>query len=82
MLAVHTSMVLDDVEEYVTDKGWEIPFAIDTDDDLIWGIVNGSSTMPQTIVLNRRGEVIFNQKGSVTPEMLETLYEQAAGPVR
>ena len=34
--------------------------------------------MPQTIVLNRHGEVVYNQRGSVTPEMLETLYEQAA----
>jgi hypothetical protein len=30
-------------------------------------------------VLNRSGEVIYNQKGSVTPEMLEALYEQAKG---
>ncbi len=79
LLAVHTSMVLDDVDEYVSGKGWQFPVAIDTDDDLIWGIVNGTSAMPQTIVLNRCGEVIFNQIGSVTAEMLEALYEQAAG---
>ncbi|MBR1710274.1 MAG: 4Fe-4S binding protein [Clostridia bacterium] len=78
ILAVHSSMITDDPAEYLANKGWTIPFAVDTDDDMIWGIVNGSSTLPQTIVLNRRGEVIYNQKGSVTPEMLSALYEQAA----
>ena len=78
MLAVHSSMVIDDPEEYLADKGWTIPFAQDTEDDTVWNTVNGSSTLPQTIVLNRRGEVIYNQKGSVTPEMLATFYEQAS----
>ena len=45
---------------------------------MIWALVGGTTAMPQTIVLNRKGEVIFNQRGSVTEEMLETLYEQAA----
>ena len=78
MLAVHSSMVVDDPGEYLANKGWAMPFAVDTDDDMIWEIVNGSSTLPQTIVLNRRGEVIYNQKGSVTAEMLAALYEQAS----
>ena len=80
MIAVHSSLVTDDPAEYVKSKEWtDISFAVDTDDDLVFGIVNGSSTLPQTIVLNRSGEVIYNQKGSVTPEMLEALYEQASG---
>lgn len=54
-----------------------MPMAVDTDDDLVFGIVGGSSTLPQTIVLNRRGEVIYNEVRSVTPEMLAALYEQA-----
>ena len=78
MLAVHSSIVVDDPGEYLATKDWTIPFAVDTDDDMIWGVVNGSSTMPQTIVLDRNGIVIYNQKGSVTPEMLAALYEQAA----
>ena len=77
MLAVHSSIVTDDPAEFLKDKGWEIPFAVDTDDDLLWKIVNGSSTLPQTIVLDKDGIVVYNQIGSVTPEMLEALYEQA-----
>jgi len=78
MLAVHSSMVVDEPKDYLADKGWTIPFALDTEDDMVWNIVNGSSTLPQTIVLNRHGEVIYNQKGSVTPEMLAAFYEQAS----
>ena len=77
MLAVHSSLTTDDPTAYVADKGWLMPMAIDTDDDLVYDIVGGSSTLPQTIVLNRRGEVIYNEVRSVTPEMLEALYEQA-----
>lgn len=79
ILAVHSSIVVDEPADFLADKGWTIPFAVDTGDDMVWEIVNGSSALPQTIVLNRNGEVIFNQKGSVTPEMLEALYDQAVG---
>jgi hypothetical protein len=77
MLAVHSSIVTDDPAEFLKDKGWEIPFVVDTDDDQLWKIVNGSSTLPQTIVLDKDVIVVYNQKESVTPEMLEALYEQA-----
>ena len=78
MLAVHSSIVTDDPAEFLADKGWEIPFAVDTEDDTLWKIVNGSSTLPQTIVLDRNGTVVYNQKGSVTPDVLAALYEQAS----
>ena len=79
MLAVHSSIVTDEPDEFLADKGWGIPFALDSEDDELWGIVNGSSTLPQTIVLDRNGVVIYNQKGSVTAEMLAALYAQASG---
>ena len=78
VLAVHSSLVTDDPAEFLAGKGWVIPFAVDTEDDMLWSLVNGSSTLPQTIVLNRHGTVIYNQKGSVTPEVLAALYAQAS----
>ena len=33
--------------------------------------------MPQTIILNRRGEVTYNAQASLTLEKLEILYQQA-----
>ena len=81
MLAVHSSLTGEqEPDDYVREKGWDdwlIPFALDDDDDTIFGIVNGSTTLPQTIVLNRKGEVTFNMVGSVTPDMLETLFREA-----
>jgi len=76
MIAVHSKLVTMDPETFLSDKDYTMPFATDTD-DAVTNIVGGTGTLPQTIVLNRRGEVIFNQIGSITPEMLAALYEEA-----
>ncbi len=76
MLAVHPSLVTDDPEEYLADKGYSMPFATDAEDQ-VSRIVGSSGVLPQTVVLNRRGEIIYNKVGSVTEEMLAALYAQA-----
>ena len=80
MLALHSDVVDDDPKEYLNEHGkdWVMPFAVENEDEKIWDGVGGTTAMPQTIVLNRHGEVIYNQRGSVTAEILETLYQQAA----
>ena len=70
-------MVLDDPAEYLADKGYAMLFATDDDDDTVAEIVGSSGTFSQTIVLNRRGEVVYNKVGSITPEMLSALYDEA-----
>ena len=40
-------------------------------------LADGTGALPQTVVLNHRGEVICNRLGSVTPELLKALYEGA-----
>ncbi len=77
MLAVHANLTTEDVAEYIAAKGWDIPVAVDDENETIFGIVNGSQALPQTIVLNREGEVIYNEVGSVSEEILESLYEKA-----
>ncbi|MCR5347700.1 MAG: 4Fe-4S binding protein [Fretibacterium sp.] len=77
VLAVHSSLTTDDPAEYIAAGNWKMPFAVDTQENLVWNIVNGSSAIPQTLVLNRRGEVVYNQVGSVTAEVLAALYEKA-----
>lgn len=78
ILAVHNSMSKDDIPAFLAGKGWDnLQFALDTEDKLVWDRVGGSATMPQTIVLDRDGKVIYNQVGSVTPELLEKLYQDA-----
>ena len=79
MVAVHAGLVTQDPEAYLAGKGFVIPFAHDSDDALM-ALVGGSSTLPRTVVLNRRGEVVYNQEGSVTPELLDALYDLADRP--
>ena len=78
VIACHSKLVVTDVKENLKDIGMadsNLKFAVD--DGTVWEIVNGSNTLPQTIVLNRNGEVTYNQINSVTPEVLEALYEEA-----
>ncbi len=76
VLAVHSSLVTEDVETFLADRSWSIDFAIDSDDAIL-NAINGSALLPQTVVLNRRGEVVYNQAGSVTYEKLLALLEAA-----
>ena len=78
VLAIHSALVTDDPAAYLADKGYTIPFATDTEDERLFRLVHGSAALPQTIVLNRSGEVVYNQVGSVTMEALEALYDAAA----
>jgi len=78
VLAVHSSLVTDDVAAYLSDKGWSIHFAVDGPDDAIFNAVGGSPLLPQTIVVNPRGEVVYNKAGSVSLELLEALYDEAS----
>ena len=79
VIAVHSSLVTDDPESFISGKDYAFRFATDTEDDTVQAIVGGTGTLPQTVVLNRNGEVVYNQVGSVTAEMLEALFEKA-GP--
>ena len=78
MLAVHAGDVTDDVGEFLAGRGLDMPFTIDSEDGALFAVVNGSEALPQTIVLNRCGEVVYNQVGSVSAELLEQLYQEAA----
>ena len=78
MIAIHPSMIVTDPEEFIGPYGFMMPFATDGEDDPVKEIVGGSSTLPQTIVLNRRGEVVYNSEKSVSLELLEALYEAAS----
>ena len=80
VLAVHNSMSKDDIPGYLESKGWNnVNFALDSKDKLVWNNVGGGPAMPQTIVLDGTGKVVYNQVRSVTPELLQSLYEKAAG---
>ena len=76
VIAVHSKLETTDPAAFLSDKGYAMPFATDAD-DAVTKLVGGTGTLPQTIVLNRKGEVVYNQVGSVTPEALSALYDKA-----
>ena len=78
MIVIHPSMTVTDPEAYLADFSLRMPCATDAEGDPVKEIVGGTAALPQTIVLNRRGEVVYNAVKSVTPEALEALYEEAA----
>ena len=78
IIAVHSSMTSEDVGQFLEGKGWDIKFTVDDQNNTIFNTVNGSLALPQTIVLNRNGEVTYNQVGSVSAEMLKQLYDEAS----
>ena len=77
ILAVHASYVDQDLNAYLEAQDWHLKIGVDDEDDSFYTLVDNSGALPQTIVLNARGEVIYNQAGSVTFEKLEALLEQA-----
>ena len=82
ILALHNGAFTkeDEVVSFLADKDWkQIKFALDNSDQTLFAIVNGDTKMPQTTVLNRKGEVVYNEKRSMTYEMLEQLYNRADG---
>ena len=69
-----------DAKTYIDEKGWsgwKVLFTVDTQDENILSKIGGDNTMPRTVVLNGRGEVVYNEQRSVTYEMLESLLEMA-----
>ena len=77
VLAVHSSLITEDVDAYLKGRNWNLTFAIDTNEDLLYSTVGASAVLPQTIVLNTDGQVIYNQTGSITYEKLLRLLEEA-----
>ena len=75
---IHASDPLEDVPEFLAKKGIGLPCAIDSDDDRIYTLCGANpSILPHTVVLNRNGEITYNQTGSMTGALLDELFEKA-----
>ena len=71
VIAIHSDLVTDDVDAYLARYDYTMPFALD--DAGVIAAYGGSVMLPQTVVLDRNGVVVYNQVGSVTYELLESL---------
>lgn len=75
---IHASDPLEDVPEFLAKKGIGLPCAIDSDDDRIYTLCGANpSILPHTVVLNRNGEITYNQTCSMTGALLDELFEKA-----
>ena len=78
ILAIHHRAGAKKAEEFLADKGWDhLDFALDSKEKGLFTLLEASDAMPQTIVLNKNGEVIYNAQAPLTPEQLEALVKKA-----
>ena len=77
VIALHSHMVTDDVEKYLSQFDYQMPFGLDATGEIITAF-NGSTMLPQTVVIDANGIITYNAVGSVTYEMLEKLISEAA----
>lgn len=74
VVAIHSSLVTDDVEAYLSKFRYQMPFALDETGEVVQ-LFGGSTLLPQTIVIDADGYITYNAVGSVTYEELEALIE-------
>ena len=78
MLIIHASDPTEDVAAFVQKKEIKLPCAIDSLDDYLYTLAGADPfVLPHTVVLNRKGEVVYNQARSISAALLEELYEKA-----
>ena len=81
VLAIHSSLVTEDVGAWLAANDLRLAFALDGSGE-VFDIIGASAMLPQTVVLDPAGRIIYNQTGSVTYEMLEELTAQARAAVQ
>ena len=74
VLALHSELVTSDVAAYLEDTSYEMPFAVDEDGSL-GAILNASTVLPQTVIVDPDGVVIYNQVGALDYETLCSLVD-------
>lgn len=85
VVAIHSDLVTDDVEGYLSNFDYMMPFALDETGEVI-KLFGGSMMLPQTVIIDERGVITYNAVGSLTFEKIEALigkstYEvEAASP--
>jgi thiol-disulfide isomerase/thioredoxin len=76
VLAIHVAPVTTDVREWLSGFSHTMPFAVDEDGSL-GELLNASTVLPQTIVLDAQGVVTYNREGSLGYEELAELVAAA-----
>ena len=80
MILVHPNETAEDPAEFLKRFNLTMSCATDGEGDPVKGILGGGAALPQTVVLDREGKVIYNSVRAVTPELLEALYSGVEVP--
>ena len=79
ILAIHHRAGAKKADEFLKDKGWDhLDFALDSKEKGLFTLMDAADAMPQTIVLNRNGEIVYNAQAPLTYEQLKALVEKAS----
>lgn len=69
VIAIHSSLVTDDVAGYLADSDYTMPFGLDEDGSIIDSF-GGSTMLPMTVIVDKNGVIVYNRVGSVTYDFL------------
>lgn len=72
VVAIHSDLVTDDVPAYLSRFDYKMSFALDETGEIIKAY-GGSTMLPQTVIVDENGIIIYNAVGSLTLEKLEAL---------
>ena len=64
VIAIHTPPLTEDVSEWLSDRSYEMTFAVD-EDGSIGEMISPSSVLPHTVVIDRNGTVVYDRAGSI-----------------
>lgn len=74
VVALHSGLVTEDVELWISDHDYALPFGLDVDEAVIKSF-GGSSMLPHTVIIAPDGSIKYNAAGSLTYEELIELIQ-------
>lgn len=74
VIAIHSDVVTDDVEMFLAENDYQMPFALDETGQVI-KTFGGSTMLPHTVIINPEGIITYNAVGSLTYDKLQTLLQ-------
>ncbi|MBO4211397.1 MAG: redoxin domain-containing protein [Oscillospiraceae bacterium] len=76
VLAIHSSLVTEDVQQWIGESELALSFALD-ESGAVSELLGASSMLPHTVILDPNGRVVYNRPGAVAAELLEDFYQKA-----
>ena len=78
VIAIHSAPVTTDVNEWLSDYSYEITFASDEEGEISKKLAS-SDVLPQTLIIDQAGNVVYTRTGSLTYEELSEAVSGALG---